>query len=606
MPISNGNASLSFTVGGQNYVLPYVNISSWDQRPVYAEDGFTLIRYETTITGTTVISDGTSTFTLLNNQIKRVPGKVDHAQITVTSSGGTQTLYEADAPDALNGPLMSMTITEITGRRAAIATFTLFSATTNANAQGDAILSHRWVQSFALDAVGRVTRTVTGTLIVNLANTNNSTAYAEDSSDTGGKAPWADLFRKAVMPLTAFGTWRRESQTFAYNETGNGLIYSFTDVQAKTNLPDGAYTGNCEFTYERSIDDLAWATLKFSCDLESTTGGDVRHLIWAAVVLSTSRIDYGQCKIVRMSVQELEMLGRSKIRFDMTAACPAIGQDPESGVFGVVPLANRIGKYFTVSRSTLWHTSPYGGDANGFLGKPHWSDNTVSAKDNAFGSLPVAEMIVAITDYVAPGTPTISLSTPDTMFDQANSEMQGGPYASIPQLSFNASLKPTTVDKAQTVTNVSTDTRMHRLQTLYTQGSDFVFQAGKASVVLEEMTTIKRTNEPPMRFMRPIPPGFVVVKDDWKVNFGEIDPSGHRTFIGVYTRTLQSYDNGGGTSNGYTTVGGRRQWWSPTALVTSPLALGFDPSANGQNYGTHVFGVTGGQSYNLGPAQDYA
>ena len=602
MPI--GNASLEFGANGQSYTLPYVNVSSWDQKPVYAEDGYTLIRYETTINGTSVLSDGLSTYTLIADRVKQVPGKVDFATITVNGS----TLFTVTAPDALNGPLMSMTINEVAGRRAAIINFTLTASTTNVSNQGSPVLSNRWVQSFSLDASGRVTRTVTGSMIVNLAKASGDTAYADDGSygNVSGRAAWADLFRKAVMPIVPAGIWRRESQTFAYNESGNGLIYSFTDVQAKTNLPEGVLTGNSEFSYQRSIDDLAWATLTFSCDLESELYGDVRHMIWSAIVLSQSRINYAQCKMSRITITEQEMLGRSKIRVEVVAYAPAIAIDAATGEYAAVPLANMIGKYFTVSRTTTWIPDAYGPYGNQWAGKPHWLNNDVSAKGNTFGGdLPVADMIAAVTDYVAPGTPTISLQAPDTDFDQANLDLIGGPFAGIAKASYNGSVQPTTVDKAQTVTNVATDTKMHRLQTLYTQGSDFVFQAGKASVVLEEMTTVKRTNEPPDRIMRPIPAGFVVVKDDWKVNFGEIDPSGHRTFIGVYTRTLKSYDAGGAVSNGYTTVAGRRQWWSPTQLVTSPAALGFVQTSQGQNVAVSVLGTTP-QSYSVGTPQDYA
>jgi hypothetical protein len=148
---------------------------------------------------------------------------------------------------------------------------------------------------------------------------------------------------------------------------------------------------------------------------------------------------------------------------------------------------------------------------------------------------------------------------------------------------------------------------MHRLQTLYTEGSDFVFQTGKASVTLEETTVVSRVNIPPVRTFRPIPAGFMVIHDDWKVNHGDVDPAGQRTFIGVYTRTLRSYDGGGATSNGYSTVSGRRQWWPSGAnpSVAAPLALGYD--ANNQIEASSVLALgSNAQAYQVGTAQDYA
>jgi len=162
------------------------------------------------------------------------------------------------------------------------------------------------------------------------------------------------------------------------------------------------------------------------------------------------------------------------------------------------------------------------------------------------------------------------------------------------------------VEKVVTTTHVQHHTRMHRLQTLYDVGADFVFQAGKASVIVTEQATVRKANEPPNRIFRPIPAGFVVLEDDWRVNHGDIDPAGHRTFTGVWTRRLLSYDGGGSTSNGYSTVGGRRQWWVPGAdpSVASPVALGYDLTA--QSTGTNVIAFgSNAQAYPVGPAQDY-
>ena len=163
------------------------------------------------------------------------------------------------------------------------------------------------------------------------------------------------------------------------------------------------------------------------------------------------------------------------------------------------------------------------------------------------------------------------------------------------------------VEKVFTTTNVAVETRMHRLQTMYTQGADFVFQAGKARVILEEVTTVRRTNSPPNRVFRPIPSGFVVVSEDWKVNHGEIDAAGQRSFTGIYVRRLMSFDGGGATSNGYSTVSGRRQWWVPGAnpSVASPLALGYNLDNQVQANNVFAFGSSA-QTYSLGTAQNYA
>jgi len=611
---SNGSTFVSFTFESTTYTLPYTNISAYEHKPVYAEDGYTLIRYEVHVAGSALISDGTNTYTDLVARFQKATGRVDNVYISVTTPEGTEDLLNISHPDTMRGPLMSLAVTEINGRRACIVNFTISAALAlDGNSQDPSpypILSHRWTSRFALDAGGHITRTVSGVLVVDLAATG-TTATAAASGTSGavtGKAPYADLFRRAILPVApGVGNWRRESQTYAYNEAGNSLIYEITDSQARTALPDAAFSGSAEFTYERNANMLAWGQLRFSCDLEGAVNGDVRSLIWAAVVLAQSRIIFARCKIMRIVVTEQDMLKKAKIRFEMDALSPAIATDAAGVSSFAVPLAQIVGKSFGVGRTCPALPDPYS-PYNGVAGVPHWVNNETSAKTQTTQTIAVASCIAVINEYCSPGTPTISIEVPATQFDTINSVINVGVFSNDqPLAQFNGDGQTTSVEQSKTTTNVSTQTRMHRLQTLYTEGSDFVFQTGKASVTLEETTVVSRVNIPPVRTFRPIPSGFVVIHDDWKVNHGQVDPAGQRTFIGVYTRTLRSYDGGGATSNGYSTVGGRRQWWpsGSSPSVAAPLALGYD--ANNQIEASSVLALgSNAQAYQVGTAQDYA
>jgi len=611
---TNGSTFVSFTFDSTTYTLPYTNISSYEHKPVYAEDGYTLIRYEVHVAGSALISDGTNTYTDLAAKFKSGTGRVDNVFVSVTTPEGTENLLNISHPDTMRGPLMSITVTEISGRRACIVNFTISAALAlDGNSQTPSpypILSHRWTSRFALDAGGHITRTVSGVLVVDLAATG-TTATAAASGTSGavtGKAPYADLFRRAILPIApGAGNWRRESQTYAYNEAGNSLIYEITDSQARTALPDAAFAGTAEFTYERNRQMLTWATLRFSCDLEGAVNGDVRSLIWAAVVLAQSRIIFARCKIMRITVTEQEMLKKAKIRFEIDALAPAIATDIAGVASYPVPLAQIVGKYFSVGRSCPALPDPYSPN-NGVAGVPHWVDNETSAKTQTTQTIAIASCIAVINEYCSPGTPTISIEVPATEFDTINNVIQAGPFKNAQALAqFNGDGQTTCVEQSKTTTNVSTQTRMHRMQTLYTEGADFVFQTGKASVTLEEMTVVSRVNVPPIRTFRPIPSGFIVINDDWKVNHGDVDPAGQRTFIGVYTRTLRSYDGGGGTSFGYYTEGGRRQWWPSGAnpSVAAPLALGYDGQTQLEASSVLSLGDDA-QAYQVGTPQDYA
>jgi hypothetical protein len=611
---SDGSTYVSFTFDSATYTLPYANISSYDHKPVYAEDGFTLIRYEVNVAGSALISNGTSTYTDLAARFQKGTGRVDNVFVSVTTPEGTENLLNISHPDTMRGPLMSITVTEISGRRACIVNFTISAALAlDGNSQTPSpypILSHRWTSRFALDAGGHITRTVSGVLVVDLAATG-TTATAAASGTSGavsGKAPYADLFRRAILPVApGVGNWRRESQTYAYNETGNSLIYEITDSQARTGLPDAAFAGTAEFTYERNANMLSWGQLRFSCDLEGAVNGDVRSLIWAAVVLAQSRIIFARCKIMRIVVTEQDMLKKAKIRFEMDALSPAIASDVAGVSSYAVPLAQIVGKSFSVGRTCPALPDPYS-PYNGVAGVPHWVANETSAKTQTTQTIAVASCIAVINEYCPPGTPTINIEVPDTQFTTINGVINVGAFSTDqPLAEFNGSGTTTSVEQSKTTTNISTQTRMHRLQTLYTEGADFVFQTGKASVTLEETTVVSRVNVPPVRTFRPIPAGFVVIHDDWKVNHGNVDPAGQRTFIGVYTRTLRSYDGGGATSFGYSTVSGRRQWWpsGQSPSVAAPLALGYD-SQNQVDASSVLSLGSNAQAYQVGTPQDYA
>jgi hypothetical protein len=616
MTTPTGNAYLSFSYEGRNYNLGYVNVQQYDQRPEYAQDGYTLTRYALTVSGTALIADGVTTFTELAEKFRDGTGRVDSVDLRIVS-GGSESVIAITYPDAMRGPLLHLTATDVVGRRATLITFTLTASLNKSSPVGDVtpdddfpVIAHCWTQSFSLDAGGLVTRTVRGTLTVDLASvgTNFSPVLDGQQTNVNDTVPWADLFRRAVIPITdGTSIWRRNSQTFAINESGNQLTYEFQDEQARTNLPNGAYQGNCEFSYERLRNNIAYANLRFSCELMGEVNGDVRALIWAAVELATTRIPFDKAIIDRLAVSEREMMSKASIRLEVDARAPAGPVETPTANQVAVPLARLVGIAFTVTRTCSFTVGAYGGSTNGVHGIPHFDQNRLSAKPNTIQDIRVAE-IVAVVETVCPiGTPATVLLVPDTDLASANAIVVQGPYPNEQIAAYNGSGQTTSVEKAFTVTDVDTDTGMHRLPTMYTQGADFVFQAKKPVVMLTEVTTVRRTNLPPNRVFRPIPAGFVVVKDEWRVNHGEIDSAGQRSFTGIYTRKLMAFDGGGATSNGFSTVSSRRQWWVPGAnpSVAAPLTLGYNLDNQQQASSVLALG-SAAQAYALGTAQNYA
>jgi hypothetical protein len=622
MPISPGNTYVVFTYDGVDYELPYANVTSYDQRPVYAEDNYTLNRYETTVQGSCVVSDATNTFVDLATKFRMGTGRVDRVRVSVTASGGTENLIDVSYPDTMNGPLLHLTATEINGRQACLVTFAVQAATAHPSSSGTPdpawpIISNRWTQRFSLDAAGLITRTISGVATINLAATGTSSTVSDSplNADITGRYPWADLFRRAILPAqSSVLKFRRESQTFAYNEAGNQLIYEITDVQARTELPDGAYAGTAEFSYERTRQGLAWGVLRFSCELEGEADGDTRALVNAAVQLSRSRLDFSRCIIERLVLTELTLLKKAHIKFEIDAKAPATDVNNPTGSLASVPMANVIGRFFTVSRTCDWKPDPYGN--GGVFAQPHWELNPTSAKPDTIpvSALAVADIIDVLTVDCPIGATTITFVGVETAMTAANAAIDVGPYSQplaqfVPSPSDVPTILPgavISVEKQISTTITDTDSGVHRLQTMYDQGSDFLFQARKASADIVETTTLRKVNSPPARVFRPMPAGFFLVKETWRVTHGDVDSSGNRTFTGIWERTTRAYDTGGVTSNGYATDGTYRRWWPPLNTVTAAYAQGYSSSDQVSTSSVLALPLSDKQTYGTGAYPGYS
>jgi hypothetical protein len=618
MPMPTGNATITYSSNGRNYVLPFCTITDFNERPEYAPDGRTIQEIALTISGTCVFGEQTppDLYEALQAVSIDGPGKIEDVLIEI---GGEEFYYIPE--DSRQGPFLTLSVTEIVGVRAAVATFTIAAHVTERRSwygglatQTYAPIAHCWTQSFSLDAGGLITRTVRGTLSIDISANGTEFEPAKDGTlaYTNDIAAWADLFRRVCLPIIPEGKiWRRESQTFAVNEAGTALTYEIVDSQARVQLPDGAYAGTADYSYERKRSSLALAIVRFECELEGPVDGDVRRLIWGAVVLAQSRIRFDQCLISRMVVQEMQLLKRSKIRFELEAEAlaTAIELNTPGATTIAVPMAQYIGKNFTMARANSQVIDPYGTPTNSYWAYPHWEGNTLSGKTAAPSEIARAAVEAFTQTAVSPAAPVITIIAPATDLISVNAVMNVGPFANKMTIAVGGSEQGTTrpietVEAASSHTHVNSKTRMHRLQTLYTEGSDFVFQNGKPSVVITERMEIKRINKPPNRIMRPIPAGFVVLEDDWKTNFGAIDQNGNRTFTGVYTRTLLAYDGGGTTSNGYATSSSIRTWWSPSLEVQPPLSLGYDTDMQATSASVLVASTTG-QGYSVGARPAY-
>ena len=82
---------LSIVHDGESYIIENVNISSYEWRPIYAEDGFTLIRYEIHVSGSGLLSNGVDTYVYLQNFNIGAVARVDYVQFRVGTPEGYET-----------------------------------------------------------------------------------------------------------------------------------------------------------------------------------------------------------------------------------------------------------------------------------------------------------------------------------------------------------------------------------------------------------------------------------------------------------------------------------------------------------------------------------
>lgn len=129
-----------------------------------------------------------------------------------------------------------------------------------------------------------------------------------------------DLFRRAVSGNLDKG-FRRLRQEYAIDETGRKLIFDITDQEFVRGLPAPARVGNCNYTYERRIDDSSSAigVKHFIASVKGDMNTSPQDLFTLCVRLSQNRIDYANDLIVQIRVTEENMLSENAITYEITA-----------------------------------------------------------------------------------------------------------------------------------------------------------------------------------------------------------------------------------------------------------------------------------------------
>jgi len=617
----------------EDFIIDNVQIEAFQAEPEMASDSMTPQGTRMNITATGLMSH--ESWLTVQEHLARTGNRCVKVHMPHPSSADELLIdLEAEVSD-VGGPFVKMTGTQVIGDTVVLVRLEITDRYSLCNSP---IVSHVWTQRWAIDGAGHSTRTVQGTITISRGNTSTAPVPpARGQQPWTQTIPWADIFRRAIIPpLPAYG-WRRESQDFAYDAQGIALIYTITDKQYAHDLPDGVRVGDMEFSYERSLENPAIANCTFSCDLQgepslrnldyagtTSTRGN-RHLVTAAVQLSKTRINavYGHCLITRMRVTEKNILSGYSIRFEMDAQ---MFPEERATTNLVAPMAWMIGRGFTVTRTTSRELDAFGsatrpvnniggnqsfGSPELYVMLPHYLDNAVSGMACEGTDVGIPHATVYVLDAANPALGTITITTieGDSGFGPINDPQSGqgfnGKYYAQMQQGANQGGYLTVVSHSVSITKVRTQTGLCRLTSMYVDAPDHVFQVTKPRIEITERIEVSRVNKSPPRVARPLPVGSYVVSEDWDVSYGRFDAQGNRIFTGVFERTYAMYDTGGTPNDPemptlagfYSTVPQAgimagdtiRGWMAVTGYVNSPFSpLGTDAT---QATGGNVFTV---------------
>lgn len=610
------------------YLLKHVNLDSFSAEPIMAEDGMIPKGTRYHITGTALMIEGNwSEF-----QSSLAYNSTRMTSVTLTSGSAGTLINLTAAKSNIGGPYCKVNCTQVSGAQVLHVHFDIHDEVSYCDDQP--VVSHCWTQRMALDATGRPTRQINGTVSTARRVTTTSDVPAA-YNNWNNTVPWADLYRSACLPTLPNYGWRRESQEFAYDPHSTSLIYSVTDKQYLHDLPDGVRVGDMDFTYEKTADNPVMAHCSFVCELEgdmslrglplaTTTSTGNRRLIDAAVQLSKTRIaassgTFKQTIITRMRVTERNMLSGFSIRLEIDAD---VFTGNNAGT--VVAMSTVIGRRFEVTREisrtmdAYGPQVPYAKEDNSatvaFSMVPHYVQNYLLNGQNCAGrtgNMPQATLL-ANTDDVLFGSVTILVLEDESGLEIINNEFLGAYRTAQQNNNTDGDGYTELISHNVSTTNAKSDTGLIRLTTMYKDKPDIVLQTRKPYVLVSERIEVAKANTAPTKFNRPLETGSFLVSEDWNVSYGKFDPQGNRLFTGIFERTYALRDLGGDpvgdaptTVNGFVTDGQVRRWQAPNETLLPTISVLATTAS--QATSTTVFGTTGTvtpERYNV-PASVY-
>lgn len=603
--VSNANLTVGI-FDGATQSPPWCDVTDFKQEIVRSDDERTVVGILTTITGTVSFpsSDAYQNFRDFVYATQSVSKPVQYT-VEMRDPGGAfveLSAWDEAFPDDIGGPFLEVSqAVEVTGVRYIRAGFTIKSQSARPNVDGEAglpvpLVGVSWRQRTVIGADSRIVRHVEG--LITTSSGNSTLAGGTQSPATNStvaqwttRAPFADLFRNAVIPPVPGYGWRRTSQEYAYNPRENALAFRFTDEQGRTDLPWPAQTGTFDFQVERTLADAGAARAQGRISLAGGLNQNPRQLIAGAFDLMAARIRPARDLIERLVVREKDITGSVSIEVEVDALIFSentlnTASLAVTAMIGCPFVVKRAAASADVKRTVPPYGSPsmtvdgsWAETAKSYWMEPHWIDaNPTFQTALAEAATLNQPTVIEFTDSAETGTVTVTVTNNDTFVSDMNATLEDGPYPTQYAKQADSGDFATTMLTGKANSRVYLHNGICRLCTAYNTGADYVFQIEKPMVALVEKQTVNRLNQNPAKSMRPTPANFFVADERWEVDAGAGDAQGNRSYVDTFVREAVAFDGGGATSGGFSsaTIGSLTfRVYSPPA---SQVAGGLDPT----------------------------
>lgn len=492
-------------------------------------------------------------------------------------------------PCELNGPFFRAVVSQITGTKAVLVNFSIEwgkSYDASGNNLANMVRSFQCVSSFTVDETGRTTIRKRGSLQLKaISDWNYSTSVASRhsingnpqtpqnyqplpavrddiivdfvlGSNSGGAGVFQgpDYYRRYISGNLPRG-FRRMRQEYAVDESRLRVMFDILDEESFRGLPAPARVGNCQYTFERGLDQGNAIGIKhFIASVKGDSEVTPGALLNLCIRLSQNRIDFVNDLITKIRVTEENMLSENAITFEIMATATSIVNytpgntegSQEGGTTTLVPdqkslFLKNILSSIPIAGSSFQFSEAEMPDAYGRCQLLRVTPGAYDSQDSIAGKSTIK---------IGTSDPVVYLF-PDSVFDSYADQVDDGRFRYIKVDREQTPSGPQKGDtkKAGEENNKPTyNPQSHQRREIRTgivdvpavsfKGGSVPFQVHAPVVEIHEQIEGSKKNEPPLRQFGDRPVTGVVIGETMGVTGGRPDLNGNRVLTAQWNRHI--------------------------------------------------------------------